>query len=399
MKRFRRVGVNSFGLLIGVVVLFAQTTVPEQNLTHEAMIEKIMDLSGLKIQIPQLANTIVHRGDLKEYLDSLSLENREELEKEIALAFDGKAMLEIVKDEMSQTLSDDEAGKLLKWFTSDDAKAMTAMEEVPKEKEDWKEIYRTKKDPKPDAGRLRLYEMLLSAINYPSHIDQKVMLRRFLIGLIRQDLQGYEIENILRKKRKQMIKEDWNTALLSLTYDLASVDDATLEKYLYFLSSSAAQSYQKGKNIGIIRAISAAGDRVLSKAEELVAQYPYPSLDDLHPKPQKLIDDQEACRSGEMQACCDLGYAYRKGHGVKTDYFKALTPLKMSCDGGIAKGCGVLGDMYSLGLGVKVNLTRAARYYTRACDLGSILNCTSIGVNYSTGYGVPKDQKRPMPIF
>jgi len=383
-----------------VLYLSASAFSQDQNLSHEEVITQIMDLSGLNVQIPQVADTIVNRADIKDFLSTLSQENREALEKEIAMAFDGNAMLAIVKDEIAQTLSDTEARALLKWYVTDDAKAMTAREETPKYKENWEEIYSTKKDPKPDARRLEIYQMMLFAMNFTEHAtNEQTMLQRFLRSLILQDVKGYKIENDLKKEQKEIAKEVWETAMLSMSYDMASIDEKVLVKYLQFLASPAARSYQEGKSIGLIRAISFAGNKVLSKAEELIVKYPYPSLSDLHPKSKKLKRYKEGCENGDIQACSDLGYAYRKGIGVERDYFKALTPLKMSCEGGNARGCGVLGDMYWLALSVKRNDTKATEYFKRSCELGSTLGCGSLGVFYSKGYGVPKDQKKANMYF
>ena len=400
MKLLKICFIAALTVMYLAVPLFSQKHADEQNLTHQEIITQIMELSGLNTQIPQIANTIANREDIKAYLSTLSEENREALEKEISMAFDGNALLAIVRDEMRQTVSEEEGKALLKWYTSEDAKALTALEEIPKEREDWKEIYRTKKDPKPDAIGLEIYKMLLRVMNFTEQAtNEQVMLQRFLRGLILTDMQGYEIENALKNERKELAKEIWETALLSLTYDLASTDEKVLGRYIQFLASPAAKAYQKGKNIGLIRAISFAGDKVLSKAEELVVKYPYPTLSDLHPKTDELKRYKEGCESGDMEACSDLGYAYRKGKGVKRDYFKALTPLIMGCKGGNAKACGVLSDMYWLGLGVKINLIKAADYNRRSCDLGDKLGCNGLGMFYSTGYGVPKDQKKAILYF
>jgi len=392
-----------FVLIMVISVSFpasAQEPISEQNLTHEQMISRIMDLSGLNTQITQVADTIIHRTDIREFLSTLSPENKAALERELELAFDGRKMTEIVADELRQTLSEEEARELLAWFGSEDGRAMTVLEEIPKEREEWREIYSMRKDPKPDARRLEIYRLLLSGMNFAEHAtNEQTMLQRFLRGLILQDVPGYKIEKDLKRERKKMAKEVWETAMLSLTYDLASVDETVLLKYAAFLNSPAARVYQKGKSIGLIRAISFAGDKVLSKAEELIVRYPYASLSDLHPKSSKLKRYKEACENGDMQGCFDLGYAYRHGKGVKKNYFKALTPLKMGCDGGVPKGCAVLGDMYWLGLGVKVNYTKMTQYYLKGCNGGFPSVCNGVAISYSTGYGMPKDKKKAIVYF
>ncbi len=399
--------IPKFTLLSTVIIVFSSSLCAfgeapsdEQNLTHGQMIARIMDLSGLNAQIPQIADTIANRSDIKAFLSTLSDKNREVLDKEISAAFDGNAMLEIVQDELSRTLSAQEAKALLAWFASKEGRAMTVLEEIPKEREEWREIYSMKKDPKPDARRLEIYRLLLYAINFAEHaVNEQTMLQRFLRGLILQDVPGYKIEKDLKRERKKMAKEVWETAMLSLSYDLASVDEAVLLKYAVFLDSPAARAYQEGKSIGLIRAISLAGDKVLSKAEDLIVRYPYASLSDLHPKSSKLKRYKEACEEGDMQGCFDLGYAYRHGKGIKRNYFKALTPLKMSCSGGIPKGCAVLGDMYWLGLGVKVNYTKMTQYYLKGCNGGYPSVCNGVAISYSTGYGIPKDEKKAIVYF
>lgn len=48
---------------------------------------------------------------------------------------------------------------------------------------------------------------------------------------------------------------------------------------------------------------------------------------------------QEACESGHMRACWNLGLFYSNGRGVNRDKQKALSLYKTACDGGNEQGC------------------------------------------------------------
>jgi hypothetical protein len=52
--------------------IFAEETSLLQELTHEEVIDKIMNLSGLNIQVPQYADSITNAVDFKEYIATLS---------------------------------------------------------------------------------------------------------------------------------------------------------------------------------------------------------------------------------------------------------------------------------------------------------------------------------------
>jgi TPR repeat protein len=68
---------------------------------------------------------------------------------------------------------------------------------------------------------------------------------------------------------------------------------------------------------------------------------------------------------------------YKKGEGIKQDYFKAVELYKKGCDGGDAAGCVGLGVMYEIGKGVRKDANKALEYYGKACDMKEQFGCVS----------------------
>ncbi|MDR3177768.1 MAG: hypothetical protein LBT96_02170 [Campylobacteraceae bacterium] len=48
---------------------------------------------------------------------------------------------------------------------------------------------------------------------------------------------------------------------------------------------------------------------------------------------------KEACESGYLEGCIDVGVRYKKGMGVRKDPFKAMEYFAKTCEGGNASGC------------------------------------------------------------
>ena len=69
---------------------------------------------------------------------------------------------------------------------------------------------------------------------------------------------------------------------------------------------------------------------------------------------------QQACDSGDMMGCTNLGYLYATGEGVTQDVARAASLFREACDGENMLGCGDLGMMYAAGEGVTEDLVRAA---------------------------------------
>lgn len=72
-------------------------------------------------------------------------------------------------------------------------------------------------------------------------------------------------------------------------------------------------------------------------------------------------------------ACGYLGSYYAMGLGVRQDWKKFVSLIKISCQSGASIGCVSLASIYeSGGHGIKQNLHTAKEYYGKACDLGNL---------------------------
>lgn len=366
--------------------IFADEISELQELTHEEIIDKIMNLSGLNMQIPQYAENITNAVDFKEYIATLPEANQTKVKEVIALAFDGNTMLETVRDEIAKKISLDDGKDMLRWYLSDEGIEMTAREERHKEKEDWDEIHGTKEDPKPDANRLKLYKNLLKAIHFTKHTtNRRIALTNIIMQIVHSDMTNNEIKRHLQREKRKIRREIEETAILSMIYNLEDASDEILKKYLNFLKKPSTQAYHKGTNSGLIKAISSATKKILLELK------PHSSFANLKPKSTKGKRYKKACENGDMQGCTELGYMYYMGQGEKKDYSKVLTPIKMGCDANIAKACAVLSYMYMLGRGVEKDILKSVEYAKSGCHGGYTNVCTNLGAFYYGGEGVKKD--------
>ena len=394
---FKSILLSLFMLFIPQTI-FAEKTSEPQELTHEEVIDKIMNLSGLNIQVPQYAESIINAVDFTDYIATLPENNQTKVRDIISLAFDGNTMLEIVRDEVAKKISLEDGRDILTWYLSEDGMEMTALEERPKEREDWDEIRGTKEDPKPDADRLKLYEDLLKAIHFAKYTtSRRIILTEAILRIVQNDMTKNEIKKHLRREKRKIGREIKETAMLSMAYGLEDASDEILKKYLIFLEKPATQAYHKGKNSGLVKAISNSTEEILSKlGKENKAPL---SLSNIHPRSKKGKKYKELCEDGDMQVCTDLGYMYYMGQGEKKDYSKALDPMKMGCDANIAKACAVLSYMYMLGRGVEKDILKSVEYAKLGCHGGYINACTNLGAFYYSGQGVKKDIHKAIKYY
>ncbi|MBM4120866.1 MAG: sel1 repeat family protein [Nitrospira sp.] len=66
---------------------------------------------------------------------------------------------------------------------------------------------------------------------------------------------------------------------------------------------------------------------------------------------------------------------YKKGTGVKQDFFQAGEVFRKACLGGVAVGCANLGLMFESGAGVKQSNLDALNYFTKACEMKNEVGC------------------------
>jgi len=388
----------SLFILFSPQTIFAEEISELQELTHEEVIDKIMNLSGLNIQVPQYANSITNAIDFKEYITTLPEDNQTKVREIISLAFDGNTMLEIVRDEISQKISLEDGRDMLAWYLSDEGMEMTALEERPKEIEDWDEIRGTIEDPKPDADRIKLYEDLLKAIHFTKHTTNRhIVLTNAIMQIVRNDMSIDEIKSHLKRERRKIEIEIKETTMLSMVYNLEDASDELLKKYLNFLSKLSTQAYHDGKNVGLIKVISNATEDIVSKLGK--RNQPSLSISNIHPRSKEGKKYKGLCEDGDMQGCTDLGYMYYMGRGEKKDYSKALDPMRMGCDANVAKACAVLSYMNMLGRGVEKDILKSVEYAKLGCHGGYTNACTNLGAFYYGGRGVKKDIHKAIKYY
>jgi hypothetical protein len=81
------------------------------------------------------------------------------------------------------------------------------------------------------------------------------------------------------------------------------------------------------------------------------------------------------CKTGDPQACFNLGVQYEDGRGVAIDLNKAAALYQETCDAHWADACLRLADLYWYGIGIKADKQKGAALMKEGCALGSQWAC------------------------
>ena len=137
---------------------------------------------------------------------------------------------------------------------------------------------------------------------------------------------------------------------------------------------------------------------------------------------------KQACDSGEMQGCFNMGMAYAQGQGVAEDHGRAAVFYGRACEAGVPSGCGMsrrclriwpgssqgrgasrrrstgapataascsaarsLGSSYVLAAACPRMTCGPQPSSSRRATAGTWVGCVELGLVYESGRGVPKD--------
>ncbi len=107
--------------------------------------------------------------------------------------------------------------------------------------------------------------------------------------------------------------------------------------------------------------------------------------------PVAFIYFSKAAEQGYAAAQNMLGFMYRKGRGVPTDYAQAAIWFRAAAEQGVAAAQNMLGVMYDQGLGIPTNAAQAVKWFRAAAEQGVAGAQNNLGVMYDQGRGVPKN--------
>ncbi|KCZ89789.1 tetratricopeptide repeat protein [Hyphomonas jannaschiana] len=86
---------------------------------------------------------------------------------------------------------------------------------------------------------------------------------------------------------------------------------------------------------------------------------------------------ENACNTGDAEACFYTGAEYAQGSGVAEDKQKAVTYFLKACDMGVPDGCSTSGILVSLGEGnLEKDVFKGVDYLERACGMGHVDGCS-----------------------
>ena len=108
---------------------------------------------------------------------------------------------------------------------------------------------------------------------------------------------------------------------------------------------------------------------------------------------------ERSCSAGHLDGCTQLAVHYESGEGVRQDLAKAIGLVNKACDGGAHSGCSFLAFLHRKGRGVPPSEEKALEFLGRACDNGNPFVCVDLGNRYKTGDGVQLDLEKSRGFF
>ena len=113
------------------------------------------------------------------------------------------------------------------------------------------------------------------------------------------------------------------------------------------------------------------------------------------------------CKSGNMNACGELAFAYHTGANVAPSLSKAIEFYERACLGGDSKSCFNLAMVYEAGdtkSNVEKNISKALTYYKEVCDLGDdnatkSIACYKVGSAYEEGIESQRDEHKAFELY
>ena len=111
-----------------------------------------------------------------------------------------------------------------------------------------------------------------------------------------------------------------------------------------------------------------------------------------------LMSLEKKAEQGDIDAQCELGYAYLSGEGIPQDYTKAAKWYGKAAEKGDTDAMLGLGNIYSHGLGVSQDYTKASEWFSKAAEKGDADAQFYLGLAYSLGQGVPKDFEKAQEL-
>jgi hypothetical protein len=239
-----------------------------KELTREEAIEKILDMSGLDVQVPQIADSIMLQ--FNEYLKRAPEDMRSKISDIVTLAFDGDAMLETVKKEVSKKVSLEEAKKMLEWYVTDTAMEITKIEEDPIESAGYRDMLEQKEELLSNVSRTELCKKIDKAAHVTeSALNMQIGIMRSMAKVAQPDMDEGKLREILDKQRTEMEDSTRDMYVLTMLYTYKDLDEKELRAYIDFLGKSTTQSFINSANSGISKAMVEGTDKMVKGFMEL----------------------------------------------------------------------------------------------------------------------------------
>jgi TPR repeat protein len=125
--------------------------------------------------------------------------------------------------------------------------------------------------------------------------------------------------------------------------------------------------------------------------------------------PDKAVDEpvlkarfelEQACLSGQPDACFQVGQAFEGGNeGFPRDASLAATEYARGCELADARACNSIGCALEYGDGLPRDASRATEAFERSCHLGESTGCANVGYMAEHGEGTLKDLPRARALY
>lgn len=258
-------------IFISALIMTPQFLIAEdkqESLTHQEAITKIMNLSGLDVQVPQISEDII--SGQNEFVEKYPQEMRAKIIEILSLSFDKNIMLQSVKDEISKSVSLEESKAVLEWYQSDIGKEITKAEEMAINTIDVELLSQKKDELFKDKERVDLCkEIEKKAYVIDTLVNTQIDIMKSSLKISQPQTDDNSLEKYFATLRKEVKSSIEEATILSLIKSYESIDSDKLKKYIDFLSKPTTNTLIISGNRGISKAILDGTNKMIEEIMKL----------------------------------------------------------------------------------------------------------------------------------
>ena len=252
-----------------MVLLLSLSFLAQAEKVQESSVNDLMVLSGLNSQLAELAPTLISM--IQQSMPDLSAEKKKQMETVFGKVFNPDLILKDVSSELSKSLSEADAKKVIAWYESNTGARIARAEEAAFSPQAMMEFQKVAPELMKDTELMATVQELMDAtgIIEKSLEIQEISTLATLIGMsqARNPDQPVNLDALKQMVSMQLEKAKGSIEqmmALQLAFSYKDIDKASMQEYLQVLKSPAMQKFNNSNIEGSRIALNNALDRLLA---------------------------------------------------------------------------------------------------------------------------------------